>query len=86
LPKDLPEVIRIDVSALKVGEAIHVKDLQLPPGVTANVDSELTVVRVAAPKVEVEAPAGAEAVAQPEVLKEKKDDAAAAPKAGGDKK
>ena len=86
LPKDLPEVIRIDVSALGVGEAIHVKDLQLPAGVTANVDGELTVVRVAAPKVEVEAPAGAEAVAQPEVLKEKKDDAAAAPKAAGDKK
>jgi large subunit ribosomal protein L25 len=75
LPKDLPEIIRIDVSALGVGEAIHIKDIKLPEGVTAKADGELTVVRVAAPKVEVE-PVAAEAAAQPEVLKEKKDDAA----------
>ncbi len=77
LPKDLPEIIRIDVSALGVGEGIHVKDVQFPEGVTARADGELTVVRVAAPKVEIEPAAGAEA-AQPEVLKEKKDDKAAA--------
>lgn len=81
LPKDLPEIIRIDVSALNVGDAIHVKDIQLPEGVTARVDGELTVIRVAAPKVEIEA-TPAEAAAQPEVLKEKKDDAAAKPAAG----
>lgn len=77
LPKDLPELIRIDVSNLGVGDSIHVKHLILPEGVTARVDGELTVVRVAAPKVEIEPAAGAE-VAQPEVLKEKKDDKAAA--------
>ena len=79
LPKDLPEVIRIDVSALNVGDAIHIKDIQLPEGVTARADGDLTVVRVAAPKVEVEPEPAAEA-AQPEVIKEKKDDAAAAAK------
>ena len=77
LPKDLPEIITIDVSALGIGDAIHVKDLQLPPGVTVHVDGELTVVRVAAPKVEVEPEPAAE-VAQPEVIKEKKDEAAGA--------
>ena len=77
LPKDLPEVIRIDVSALGVGDAIHIKDLQLPAGVTARGDGDLSVVRVAAPKVEIEPAPGAQA-AQPEVLKEKKDDAKAA--------
>jgi len=84
LPKDLPEIIRIDVSALNVGEAIHVKDVVLPEGVHARHDGDLTVVRVAAPKVEVEPTPAAEAAAAtgPEVLKEKKDDAAA----GGDKK
>ena len=84
LPKDLPEIIRIDVSGLGVGSSIHIKHLLLPPGVTARGDGDLTVVRVAAPKVEIEPVATAEA-AQPEVLKEKKDDAAAKPAAAGAK-
>ncbi len=85
LPKDLPEIIRIDVSALNVGEAIHIKDIALPEGVHARHDGELTVVRVAAPKVEVEPTPAIEAAAAtgPEVIKEKKEDA---PAAGGDKK
>jgi len=78
LPKDLPDRITIDVSALNVGEGIHVKDLQLPEGVTARADGDLTVVRVAAPTVEVEPAPAAEAAAQPEVIKEKKDESAAA--------
>jgi large subunit ribosomal protein L25 len=81
LPKDLPDMITIDVSALNVGEGIHIKDIKLPEGVTARADGDLTVVRVAAPTVEVEATPAAEG-AQPEVLKEKKDDAAAAAKGG----
>ncbi len=46
--------------------------MQLPEGVVADVDGDLTVVRVAPPtvaEVEVAAP---EAAAQPEVIKEKK--------------
>jgi large subunit ribosomal protein L25 len=78
-PKDLPEIIIIDVSRLGVGDAIHIKDLQLPEGVTVRGDGELTVVRVAAPTVEIEPVAAATvAAASPEVIKEKKDDAAAA--------
>ena len=75
LPKDLPESIQLDVSALGVGNSIHIKDIQFPEGVTPRGDGDLTVVRVAAPKVEVEPEVATEA-AQPEVLKEKKDDAA----------
>jgi large subunit ribosomal protein L25 len=75
LPKDLPELIRIDVSALGLGQSIHVHDLQLPEGVTARANAELTVITVAAPRVEVEAtPAAGEAAAQPEVIKEKKEE------------
>lgn len=85
LPKDLPEMIRIDVSGLNVGEAIHVKDLQLPEGVSVRADGDLTVVRVAAPKVEVEPVAAAVTAAGPEVIKEKKEDAAAAKPAAGAK-
>jgi large subunit ribosomal protein L25 len=76
LPKDLPEIITLDVTALGVGDAIHIKDIQFSEGVTTSVDADLTVVRVAAPKVEVE-PEPAAAAAGPEVIKEKKDDAAA---------
>ncbi|GMO29105.1 MAG: 50S ribosomal protein L25 [Termitinemataceae bacterium] len=33
LPKDLPEVIKVDISALTVNQAIHVRDLKLGSGV-----------------------------------------------------
>lgn len=33
LPKDLPEFIEVDLSALKVGESIHLSQLKLPNGV-----------------------------------------------------
>jgi large subunit ribosomal protein L25 len=74
LPKDLPDVIRLDVSAMNIGDAIHVRDIQLPAGVTARADGELTVLRIAPPTVVVEvAPAGVPAAAAtPEVIKEKK--------------
>jgi large subunit ribosomal protein L25 len=87
LPKDLPEIIIIDVSRLGVGDAIHIKDLQLPEGVTVRGDGELTVVRVAAPTVEIEPAAAATvAAAGPEVIKEKKEDAAPAKAAAPAKK
>jgi len=69
LPKDLPELITVDVSGLNVGESIHIKDIKLPEGVSVVDDGDLTVFLVAAPKVAVEASAGA---AAPEVIKEKK--------------
>ena len=76
LPKDLPEIIIIDVSRLGVGDAIHIKDLQLPEGVTVRGDGELTVVRVAAPTVEIEPAAWSRGrCGTPEVIKEKEDDA-----------
>jgi large subunit ribosomal protein L25 len=68
-------VITIDVSGLSVGDAIHIRDLALPAGVVARGNPDLTVVHVAAPKVESEAAAGAPT--QPEVLKEKKQEAGA---------
>ncbi|MES2568939.1 MAG: 50S ribosomal protein L25, partial [Verrucomicrobiota bacterium] len=68
LPQDLPEFISVDVSALEVGDAIHIKDLVLPSGVTARGNGDLTVIHIAAPKVEVESTTAG----QPEVLKEKK--------------
>jgi large subunit ribosomal protein L25 len=80
LPKDLPDKIEVDVSALEIGQAIHVGDIALPPGVVAMNAKDLPVFMVHAPTVAEEtapAAAGAEQ-AQPEVIKEKKDDAAKA--------
>jgi large subunit ribosomal protein L25 len=34
LPGDLPEYIEVDISALEVGDSIHLSDLQVPEGVT----------------------------------------------------
>lgn len=80
LPKDLPELITVNVSGLGIGDSIHVKHLLLPSGVTALDDPELTIFLVAEPVVEVEPVVTAEAPVAPEVIKEKKDEAAAEPK------
>ncbi|MGA8660151.1 MAG: 50S ribosomal protein L25/general stress protein Ctc [Chthoniobacterales bacterium] len=73
-PKDLPEVIEVDVSNLNVGDSLHVKDLPLPEGVVAVTDAEQTVVAVVEPRVEAEEPVAAEAVTAPEVITEKKEE------------
>ena len=86
LPRDLPDRISVDVSQLNIGDAIHVRDIQLPSGVTAKVPADLTAFSVVAPVVEEE-PAAVEAeaaAAGPEVITEKKEEgeaAAAAPAA-----
>ena len=71
LPQDLPEIIKVDVSAMKIGDSIHVRDLPLPKGVEADADADLTVFIVAEPAVATEATAK-EGAAGPEVIKEKK--------------
>jgi len=88
LPKDLPEVLYIDVSGLNIGDSIHVRDIPLPAGVKTSEDADLTVFLVAAPAVaEVVAPPAATApAAQPEVIKEKKEEPAAEKKTGSEKK
>lgn len=76
LPKDLPERIDLDVSNLRVGQAIHLGDIQPPPGVEILGDKHITVVAVAAPRKEEEVAAVAEPVAAGEVemIKEKKEE------------
>ncbi len=80
LPKDLPEVVQVDVSALNLGQSLHVKEISLPAGVRAVTDGEITVFLVSEPKVSAEKPAGEEITA-PEVLREKKTEEDAAKKA-----
>src|SRR5713226_4860386 len=80
LPRDLPDRITVDVSELNIGDSIHARQIQLPPGVTSKVLPDLTAFSVLAPVVEEE-PVVAEAeaaAAGPEVIKEKKEEGEAA--------
>ncbi len=96
LPKDLPEEILIDVTALEIGKSIHIGQIVPPAGVEILGDKHLTVVAVAAPRAEEEVAAttAAPAAGDVEMTKEKKEEGAegAAPAKGdakaaaGDKK
>jgi large subunit ribosomal protein L25 len=56
LPRDLPEYIEVDLSALDVGKSVHVSDLKLPPGLAVVTRGKLDPVVAAAvvPKAHVE--------------------------------
>lgn len=75
LPADIPEHIDVNVTALQVGQSIHVRDLVLAKGELLH-DGDVTVVGVLASRAEVsaDAPAGGE----PEVIKKGKADEAEA--------
>jgi large subunit ribosomal protein L25 len=82
LPGDLPERIQVDVASLDINQSIHVKDLQLPAGVEAITDGDLTVVAVSAARVEEEATdALAATPTAPEVITAKKPEEGSAPAA-----
>ncbi len=80
LPTDLPDRITVDVSQMNIGDSIHVRDVQLPSGVTPKVQSDLTAFSVVAPVVEEErvATEAEGAAAGPEVITEKKEEGEAA--------
>ncbi|MCR4301501.1 MAG: 50S ribosomal protein L25/general stress protein Ctc [Sulfuricaulis sp.] len=60
LPKDLPEFLTVDMSALKLNESVHLKDVKLPEGVTitslAHGGDNLAVAAISVIKVVEEAP------------------------------
>lgn len=86
LPKDLPEAIIVDVSNLEAGRAIHLGELQAPPGVEILGHRELVVFACAAPKTEAEAieeeTVAVASAADVEVIKEKKEEGVAEKPAG----
>ncbi len=58
-PKDLPEYIEADISAMNIDDALHLSDLKMPEGVelvalTHGEDHDLSVVSIHMPKVVVE--------------------------------
>jgi large subunit ribosomal protein L25 len=75
LPLDIPQFFNVDVSALDIGDSVHIEDLPMPEGVTAVYDSNFALVTIATPTVEEEpiaatATTEAAAVASPEEKKE----------------
>lgn len=75
LPTDLPERFVIDISVLKnIGDAIYVKDIQIPQAVDIHTPAEEMVVLITPPAgEEVEEPL-AEGAAEPEVIEKGKKD------------
>lgn len=71
----VPDSIRVNVAALQLGQAIHVKELALPGGVKALTDPDAVVVQVIAKLLEPEAAAAPEGAAitaeqaEPEVIR-----------------
>jgi large subunit ribosomal protein L25 len=72
-PSSIPDHIDVDISKLTIGHPLHVRDLQLPAGVTVIDDGDLTICAVAQSKA-AESEDTAAAPAEPEVLRQKKAD------------
>jgi large subunit ribosomal protein L25 len=67
LPTHIPDYIEVDVSALDIGDSIHVQDLRLPEGIRVLSDAHLTLITVV-PPIEEEKPVTEEPpAAEPEV-------------------
>ncbi|MFH1305692.1 MAG: 50S ribosomal protein L25 [Candidatus Omnitrophota bacterium] len=73
LPTEIPEHVNVHVEKLRIGDAIHVKDLELPRNVTVLDEPEQVVVSVSPPHAEEEPEeAPAEESGEPEVIKKGK--------------
>ena len=75
LPTDIPEKIEVDVSKLKIGEAVYVKNITAPEGVKVLTDPELIAMIVKPPKVEVpkEEVTAETGALEPELIRKKKE-------------
>jgi large subunit ribosomal protein L25 len=71
LPTDIPTAIEIDVTALNIGDVVHLSDLTLPDGVEVAQDVNFTVLTVMARKVEEVEPS--EEVEEAEVEEEEEE-------------
>ena len=67
LVTEIPDAIRHNVAEMALGDVLHIKDLQLPPGAKALQDEDLIVATVKEIAEEVPAEA-AEGAAEPEVI------------------
>lgn len=52
LPTAIPQSIEIDVTALKIAQAIHINEVKLPEGITVKTHVNFTIAVVTAPEIE----------------------------------
>jgi large subunit ribosomal protein L25 len=83
LPLDIPEKVEVDISGLVLGHSLHVKDIKISDNIKVITEPQETVVTLVVKQEEEvsEEALAEEAPAEPEVIKEKKEDSSA-----GDKK
>jgi len=80
LPSSIPDEITVDISAMELGDSLHVSDLSVPEGVEVITDAELAVAAVLVPRglkdgsEEGEGEQGAEASGEAEEKAESKED------------
>lgn len=76
LVTDVPDVIRHNVSEMALNSALHVRELQLPPGVRCLQDEDMIVAMVRVPLERVETPAATDVAgsAEPEIIARKKEE------------
>lgn len=78
LPTDIPNRLEVDVTLLAIGDTLHVSDIKAER-VTIKTEAERAIATVVPPTIlEEVAPAAAEAVAEPELVKKKEGEEAEA--------
>src|SRR6266511_2794579 len=71
LPEDIPDRVELDVTALKIGDSLHTRDLTIPKAVILT-GADLTIATVVPPRAEEVAaptPEAATEVAEPELIR-----------------
>lgn len=63
LPASIPEKFEVDVTPLKIAQALHISDVKLPAGITVKTHVNFTLAVVSAPEAEVAATPAAAAAA-----------------------
>lgn len=72
LPAEIPERIEVSIKPLKIGDAIHLKELKIPRGATPLLGPDEVIIALHPPKKVEEAIAPVEAAAEPEVIEKGK--------------
>ena len=76
LPEHIPDRVELDVTSLKIGDSLHVRDLSIPNAVILN-GPDLTIATVVPPRAEevvAPTPEAATEVAEPELIRKVRED------------
>ena len=78
-PANIPNHVDIEVTSLRIGDSVHVRDIKLPEGVEPTDEGDATICVVSAPRAAIEATpvaegAEVEAAPEPEVIGKKKEE------------